>query len=390
MTYFKPYIDDDGLHIPTYADIRDDLVNEIKNIYGQDLYLKNDSQDYQMISAFALKSYDTMQLLQLVYNNHSPKTAVGTALSSLVKLNGIKRKSASYSTCVVTLTGVKGTVIAAGVIEDDQGNKWDLPINTVLNAETMDVTARCETAGAVEAGIGTITKIYTPQIGWISVTNSVRAIAGKAVETDEELRSRQSISVAITGKNMLESTISAIKAVAGVTRCKVYDNDSNVTDANGIPGHTIAAVVEGGLDADVSEAIYLRKGPGCGTYGTTTTEYMNSDGLKTSIRYFRPTYTAINISVSIKKGNDYSSAVADVIKTNIENFITTLDIGNDVAALGIYSAIIAAIADPKTPAFSLTSMTMAAEGGEMSMQDIPIAFNAVASIGKVAVEVTDT
>ena len=76
MAYTAPYIDDAGLHIPSYVDIRDDLVDQFKQIYGQDIYLENDSQDYQMISAFALKTYDTMQLLQIVYNNRSPKTAV--------------------------------------------------------------------------------------------------------------------------------------------------------------------------------------------------------------------------------------------------------------------------------------------------------------------------
>ena len=75
MAYFAPYIDDAGLHVPTYADIRDDLVDDFKKIYGDDLYLGNDSQDYQMISAFALKTYDTIQLLQIVYNNQSVKTA---------------------------------------------------------------------------------------------------------------------------------------------------------------------------------------------------------------------------------------------------------------------------------------------------------------------------
>ena len=93
MAYFEPYIDDAGLHVPGYIDIRDDLIEKFKQIYGQDIYLDNDSQDYQMISAFALKTYDTMQMLQIIYNNRGPKTAVGTALDSIVKLNGIKRKS---------------------------------------------------------------------------------------------------------------------------------------------------------------------------------------------------------------------------------------------------------------------------------------------------------
>ena len=61
MAYFAPYIDAAGLHIPTYADILEDLVQQAKLIYGQDIYLDNDSQDYQFISAFAAKAYDVMQ-----------------------------------------------------------------------------------------------------------------------------------------------------------------------------------------------------------------------------------------------------------------------------------------------------------------------------------------
>ena len=270
MAYGAPYIDDAGLHLPTYNDIRDDLVEQFKQIYGQDIYLENDSQDYQMISAFALKTYDTMQLLQIVYNNRSPKTAVGTGLDAIVKLNGIARKDASYSTCVLTLTGTIGTIIANGVVEDEAGLSWNLPSNVRFNTGTIEVTAQCETIGAVEALPGSITKIKNPQKGWLTATNTVPAIVGKPVETDEELRYRQSISTAIPSQNMLNSTIAGIASVSGVKRYKVYDNDSNETDKNGIPGHSIAAVVEGGLDADIAEQIYLRKGPGGGTYGTTS------------------------------------------------------------------------------------------------------------------------
>lgn len=58
MAYFAPYIDDAGLHIPTYQDIKDDLVTEAKKIFGEDIYLENDSMDYEYISAIALKMYD--------------------------------------------------------------------------------------------------------------------------------------------------------------------------------------------------------------------------------------------------------------------------------------------------------------------------------------------
>lgn len=85
MAYFKPYIDGTGYHYPTYNDIRDDMMDRFRQIYGQDIYLGNDSQDYQMISIFALKIYDTFQAVELDYNNRSPKTAIGTALDALVK-----------------------------------------------------------------------------------------------------------------------------------------------------------------------------------------------------------------------------------------------------------------------------------------------------------------
>ena len=64
MAYFAPYINETGIHIPTYPDIRDDLVKMYKSIFGDDVYLENDSQDYQLISIFADKTHDALQQLQ--------------------------------------------------------------------------------------------------------------------------------------------------------------------------------------------------------------------------------------------------------------------------------------------------------------------------------------
>lgn len=387
MSYTAPYIDAAGLHIPSYTDIRDDLVETFKSIYGQDIYLDNDSQDYQMISAFALKTYDTMQLLQIVYNNHSPKTAVGTGLDSLVKLNGIRRKEASYSTCVLTITGTVGTEIAAGIVQDESGLLWDLPTGIILSREEEEVTAQCETLGAIEAPPGTITKIQNPQRGWVSVTNKVAAVPGDPVETDEDLRARQTISVSIPSRNLLNGTIAGISSVDGVTRYKVYDNDTNVTDANGVPGHSIAAVVEGGLDKDIAEQIYLRKGPGGGTYGTTEYEFTNLDGGKTMIHFFRPDYVTVDVTVAITKGLRYTSTVADQIKTAVTDYLESLTIGDSVSITGALAAITAVIPNRAQPIYSLKSLTIGKAGEILSTADVTIPFNAVVKTGTITVEV---
>jgi len=387
MAYFAPYIDDAGLHVPTYADIRDDLIAQFKAIYGEDIYLGNDSQDYQMISAFALKTYDTMQMLQIVYNNQSTKTAVGTGLSSRVKLNGLRRKTATYSTCVLTLTGVPGTTIPAGIVEDTQGRKWLLPENTRFDGETLEITAQCQDLGAIEAPVGTIAKISNPQYGWLTVTNKVPAVKGRPIETDEELRRRQSISTAIPSQNMVNSTIAGIASVAGVTRYKVYENDTNSTDENGIPSHSIAAVVEGGLDGAIAEQIYLRKGPGCGTYGTTTIIYTNSDGLKNEIRFFRPSYQKISVKVTVKKYATYTTAVEGDIRRNIASYIDRLGIGGNVTSTGILTAIAASVDDALHPPFALQSVQLGKDRGVLGVADIEIPYNAIAKSESVTVEV---
>lgn len=389
MAYFAPYVDDAGLHIPSYIDIRDDLLSRFRQIYGDDLYLENDSQDYQMISAFASKTYDTMLLLQIVYNNHSPKTAVGTALSSLVKLNGIARKPASYSTCVLTLTGTVGTVIAAGSVKDDSGNIWNLPANTTLTGATTEVTAQCSTLGAVEAVPGTITKINTPQAGWISVTNVVPAVVGQPIELDEELRERQAISVALPSRNMLDGTKAAIKAISGVSRSHVYDNDTAVTDANGIPSHSICAVVEGGLEADIAEAIYLHKGPGGGTYGTTTYNYINEDGVTTPIRFSRPVYHSIDVTITVRRGTGYTADLLTSIQEAVEAYLSSLSIGDDVYLTGLMTAITSVVENPKQPAFLLATLTVGETGSSQGTTDVAIPYDGVVSVGTVSVtEVT--
>lgn len=389
MAYFAPYMDDAGLHIPSYIDIRDDLLAQFRQIYGDDLYLGNDSQDYQMISAFASKDYDTMLLLQIVYNNHSTKTAVGTALSSLVKLNGIARKPASYSTCVLTLTGTVGTVINAGSVKDDSGNIWNLPANTTLTGATTEVTAQCSTLGAVEAVPGTITKINTPQAGWISVTNEVPAVVGQPIELDEELRERQAISVALPSRNMLDGTRAAIKAISGVSRSHVYDNDTAVTDAKGIPSHSICAVVEGGLEEDIAEAIYLHKGPGGGTYGTTTYNYTNEDGVTTPIRFSRPVYHSIDVTITIRQGTGYTTDLLNSIQEAVEAYLLSLSIGDDVYLTGIITAITSVVENPKQPAFLLATLTMGETGSSQGTTDVVIPYDGVASVGTISVtEVT--
>ena len=384
MAYLKPYIDGAGLHIPSYNDIRDHIAEQFKTIYGQDIYLGNDSQDYQMISVFASMMYDTAQLLQIVYNNRSPKTAVGTALDSIVKLNGIKRKSASYSTVTLTLTGNVGTVVSNGMVQDDQDNNWYLPDMVVFDNKIINISARCGVIGAVEAQADTITRIMTPTRGWTSVTNDVAAVPGAPVESDLQLRERQSISVATPSQSMVDSVIAAIASIDNVKKFEVYENYTNIVDENGIPGHSLACVVDGGFDEPVAKAIYMGKGIGCGTYGSSTYSIINSDSTSIPINYSRPDKVPVFIIVEIKPLSGYKD-IKDSIESALTEYITGLDIGSDVIYGVLESIIFNTNVNIYRPTFKLNHLKIGTSAFPVERQDLPMDYYQVASVGKILV-----
>ena len=186
------YVDATGFHYPDYPTVLQYLTDEYKNIYGADTYLDPDSQDGQWLAIQALAIFDTMQVAAKVYNSFSPLTAQSDALSRNVKINGIRRRAATYSTADLTIVGQAGTVIVNGQAEDTLSQKWNLPASvTIPTGGSIVVTATAVDVGSITAAPSTINKIATPTLGWQTVNNVAAAIVGVPVETDAELRRRQ-------------------------------------------------------------------------------------------------------------------------------------------------------------------------------------------------------
>jgi uncharacterized phage protein gp47/JayE len=399
MSYTAPYIDSQaGLVIPTYIDIRDDLIEQFKTIYGQDCYLEEDSADYQWIAIVALRIHDTLSSIQLSYNNRAPGTAIGSGLDQIVKLNGIARKAATYSTCEVILTGTIGTVISNGVITDVSGNKWDLPATVTLLATGSPAvgqateTAVCQTIGSITALPGDLVNITTPTYGWTSVTNTAAATAGQAVETDTELRMRQALSVARPSMDLLSGTMAAIAAVENVTRYNVLENVTNLDDAYGNPPHSITCVVEGGTNDDIADAIYLNRGLGvltnCGLTagdppvpvdpnGRCVAVTSATTGIITYIGFYRPEYIDIYVTAEIYPLAGYTSATAILIQNAINNYLNSLQIGEDVTVSAVIAAAMAVTADLTKPSFSITDLYLSKVASPGDSVDIVLLFNQV-------------
>lgn len=378
-----------GISAPSFADIRAYLQDKIRAIYGSDVYIAPDSQDGQLLSLVAAAINDCNQAAVAVYNAFSPTYAQGIGLSSAVKINNIRRLPSSFSTAVGTIAGVAGTDVSNAVVQDDNGNRWNLPaVITIPQEGSVSVTVTAQQAGAIAAPAGSITKIATPLLGWQSFASTSDAVPGQPIESDAALRRRQSASQPLSAITPLAALYGAVANLNGVKRLQVYENTAAGADANGLPGHSICLVVEGGTLIDIAQVIGLKKTPGANTYGTTSQQYIDPvTGIISTIHFFLLTFSAIKVALTIKPLTGYSSAVIDKIKAAIAAYINGLDIGQLVQFSRMYSpAYLNGAALGQT--YEVTALQIAIVGNAFGTADLAIAFNKAASCDVANIAIT--
>jgi uncharacterized phage protein gp47/JayE len=283
---------------------------------------------------------------------------------------------------VVTLVGQAGTVITDGFVSDlTSAHRWALPTTvTIPISGTTNVTATCEDPGAIAAGVGSLTKIMTPTAGWQTVTNASAASQGEPVESDYDLRIRQQTSTALRSFTVLDGMVGALQGLLGVSYASAYENDTGSVDANGLPAHSIAAVVQGGDSAQIAQVIFDKKTPGCATYGTTSVSVLDSMGIPRVINYFVPSTVLIKVTVTITAGIGYTSVIGDQIKQAVADFANSQVVGRGIEITRLYvPALLQDSANSET--YTLVSVLGAlVSGGALAATPIVMAFNQKAGL----------
>lgn len=379
-----------GISAPDYQTILSTITDYFQQIYGTDAYLEPDSKDGQMVALVALAVHDANNTAIQVYNSFSPSSGMTDALTRNVKINGIARKAATNSTVDVTLTGTAGTTITNGSVKDANGIIWNLPTSVTIDVGgSVTVTATCANSGAVAAVAGSITKINTPTRGWTAVSNASAATVGAAAETDAELRVRQAQSVAIPSLTPFDAVDGAIANITGVTRHKLYENDTGSVDSNGIPAHSIAAIVDGGDVTVIAQTIRGKKGQGVSTYGSTTVTVPDKYDNPHAISFSRSTDVPIYVAITLKVFTGYTTQIGEQIKQAIADYINSLTIGDDVLLSRIYSpANLGVVSGGNAKYYDINALTIGKSTGSQAAANIVIAFNESASCSTANIALT--
>jgi len=194
--------------------------------------------------------------------------------------------------------------------------------------------------GPIEQAPNTITSISTPVLGWDSVNNPISAVAGRYVETDEELRERFRVSKFERASNILEALYSALINLDTVEQVVIYENDTDVTDANGIPAHSFMPIVLGGISTNIAQSIWENKPLGIRSYGNTSVMIYDSQGFPHNIGFERPNPVTIYISLDITTNSEFPQDGEQAIKDAIAVYMEAqFGIGEDVIYSRLYTPI---------------------------------------------------
>lgn len=304
----------------------DDLViqleNEFKGAYGANFKVDPETKQGQIIANLAAEYASLWDIAEDSFNSFNPQAALAKALSDLVQYNGLTRQPATKSTVVLTVTGTNGTLIPSGsqveIVDSDVKFETVTPVtitgSTLVNAQALET-------GPIEAVAGTITTIFTPVTGWSTVTNVGDAVPGFNEESDEELRARRNRSTALSGQNIIDAIAAQLEAVDDVISVLVLENDTDIDpDANGVPAHSVEAVVRGGDAEDIKDVLLQNKVPGIPFTGNTNVPAEDSQGVPVDINYTIPVDVPIQVEITLVTDSGYPADGDDQIAQNIIDY----------------------------------------------------------------------
>ena len=212
-----------------------------------------------------------------VANQVDPDVASGRWQDAIGRIYFLNRIAASGTVVTATCIGLVGTVIPAGsVAQDVNGYLYSSTVVATISASgEVDVAFQCQTTGPIACPIGALATIYTAVQGWDRVSNATAGTPGQNVETRAQFEARRRLSVALNAVNSVQSVYAAVLSVANVLDAFVIDNPTGAIEIYGATDypllpHSLFVSAIGGQAADIAQAIWSRKAPGCDYNGDTS------------------------------------------------------------------------------------------------------------------------
>lgn len=337
---------DQGFIPMRLSDILLQTTQQFQSLLGAGIDLSSSSPLGQINGILAERESLLWEDLLTIVQQGNPDLATFQNQDDLYSINNVLRLPAIPSTSILTIAGVDGTVIPG---TDTSATPFKVSVagsnHTIIFQATSTVTVAggtaqvpvsCTVTGPNGAPAGSLSVIETPTTGVTSSTNAADAILGRDRESNTAFRIRRLQELQRSDAATNGGIFDTIVKVPGVTQAGIIENDTDVTDGNGLPPHSIEVFALGGADQDIANAVFAAKAAGIQTYGTTTKTVVDSQGFSHTVSFSRPTPVTIYIVVNstlVTNPSDGQAYPADgdtQVKNALVAYGQTLVLGEDV------------------------------------------------------------
>ena len=343
-------INQNGFKADSFIEILTRLSTELKDIYGQDINLDQDTQDGQLLGINTTIISDLQDLALYIYNSMDTDFAEGVNLDKLLKLLARTRLPATKSTVDIKLTVNRDVIIPLTyTVSDSNGQEWQIAREQTFSSGMHLVTFESVDFGAVTAEANTITQQVTIIHEIDNLTNPSSAIPGRDEESDQQLRERRNKILEVNSLSTVGSILGKILTLDNVIDCVVYENDTSVYDAEkDLNAHSLWIIVKGGEVEQITESIVKDKTGGTGLKGNIEDTYIENfirkNGTTREIyhtaKFDRPTEKEIYLKFNVKRRVSTQSIDTENIKNTLANKV--FNIAENVTVTELYATIYSA------------------------------------------------
>lgn len=317
------YVTTEGLQIPTIEEMLSRLSAEQRAEIDALLDTEAESPAGQINGIVVSHFREAWEALQESFHGMDPDQAEASLLDFLCALTGTRRSKGTPSrflgTRKLVLSLDANATVPKGSVASISGNplirfKLTEEVKSTIAGDYLGA-AECEKTGPIACNSGTLTVIATPVVGWSAVNNPFDAILGRNQDNDPQLRLRREQELRATGstnEESLRADLLAFESEDGtkpVLDCRVFNNDDDFPSTEGLPPHSMEALVFDGLGLDVpndtlAQIIWDGKPGGIQMIGNTSGVATDSTGAKHTVRFSRPTVKDIAFSLHLQVDPD--------------------------------------------------------------------------------------
>ncbi|MEX9753741.1 baseplate J/gp47 family protein [Providencia vermicola] len=390
------FITSQGVIIPDTSTLRDDVESEFKSVFGQDLDVSPETPQGALITMEVENRDAIVRNNAELANQINPDLAGGIFLDAIWALMGGQRFDATHSfLSQVQFTGIADTIIPKGSQAASLNGDLFETTKTLIIGQDGSVTGdmRSIETGAIECGVGQLTKVASSVLGWETVHNPSTAVLGRNAETDLQSRRRRKQTLAKNTVSVGEAITSALYALEGVRSLAYRENYTDqpmVFDGITLVPHSIYVCVEGGDKEAIARSLLRTKTLGAAFNGSEKVEVLEAiSGQTYPVKFDRAKEIVLFCRVMVKKATvDAQTIIPAAVEAWANGDIDGeggLVVGRDVSPFEISAGINAV-----EPRLFITGVALSNDGKTWSPNNYEIKMNEVARLKRSAVQVVIT